>query len=149
MTLLFLPLPLPQASACAAQKHKALHLAIRLLPWLVSGAMAVILAQVMKADFAKEWAAWLQAIIIVGVSFGGPLNIALCLEKVLPIPFMPNVHPCVVSPQATVSAWLLLRCYPQIYLIDGIPEMVCAFSAAAEGQPDRGVWTDCYKESAR
>ncbi len=59
------------ATACAVQsKNRPLILAIRLLPWLVSGTVAIGLAQVMKADLEKGWAAWLQAFVTVTIGTG-------------------------------------------------------------------------------
>ena len=67
---MYLPPALPIDSAYAAQANKPLQLAPRLLPWLVAGTVSVILAQILKADLEKGWAAWLQAFVTVGIGFG-------------------------------------------------------------------------------
>ena len=65
-----------------------MKLALRLLPWLVAGAVAIILAQVLKTDLEKGWATWLQALVTIGIG-AGAVGIAgvwvdHCTEEVMP-----------------------------------------------------------------
>ena len=69
----------------AAQVNEPLERAFHLLPWLVSGTLAVTLAQVLKADLAKGWAAWLQALIAIGVGVGALAVTWGYMEQVLPL----------------------------------------------------------------
>ena len=97
---------------CAAQDDGPLQLAYRLVPGLVSGTVAVILAQLFKADLAKGWAAWLQALVTIGCSFGAMLIVGICRMKVLPTPFIRTcMHVCgCVCPEAMVAVWLQQTC---------------------------------------
>ncbi|CAL5222847.1 g5272 [Coccomyxa viridis] len=52
------------------KENRPVKLALRLLPWLVAGAVAIILAQVLKTDLEKGWATWLQALVTIGIGAG-------------------------------------------------------------------------------
>ncbi len=73
----------------AAQENKTVQWAFHLLPWLASETVTVVVAQLLKADLAKGWAAWLQALVTTGIGLGALLVSGIYSEEVPPIPFMP------------------------------------------------------------
>ena len=85
LTLLYLPQIAATRHSPAAQENITLLWAFHLLPWLASGTVAVIVAQLLKADLEKGWAAWLQALVTISVALGTLVVLALHSEEVLPI----------------------------------------------------------------
>lgn len=117
LTVLYLPLSLPQDFMSAAQKSITLKGCLYLLLWLASGSVTVIVAQLMKADLAKGWAAWLQALVTIGVGVGFLAVCGMYVEKVLSNPFILSLlaqchkgaSMCCVPPwpEATLPAMML------------------------------------------
>ena len=51
-----------------------------MLPWLYGGTVAVVLALVLlKADLTKGWAAWLQAVVTIGVGLAAAAAVQFLL----------------------------------------------------------------------